>query len=223
MNNNPEGAKLAKETLTGDIAAYLIDRLRQFPKPYQQMSEKEQKEQCQMAIEAARNLVSNAVNIVASAGRKTVKAKLIKYSVKDGCKVELDGAKSIAGELADVVGETVLIVTNTDDEFVGGENKLKADPDQREMFNNCNTEYQEADGEGIPDPEQSENEVRALPAPEDPNITDAEFEEVKDTDSIGDKNADEVVENVEETTDSLDDEFAQTEQEFFEDETQPAA
>lgn len=105
MNNNPEGAKLAKETLTGDIAAFLIDRLRQFPKPYQQMSEKEQKEQIEMAKEAARNLVSNAVNIVASAGRKTVKAKLIKYSVKDGCKVELDGAKSIAGELADVVGD----------------------------------------------------------------------------------------------------------------------
>lgn len=188
MNNNPEGAKLAKETLTGDIAAFLIDRLRQFPKPYQQMSEKEQKEQCEMAKEAARNLVSNAVNIVASAGRKTVKAKLIKYSVKDGCKVELDGAKSIAGELADVVGETVLIVTNTDDEFVGGENKVKADPDQREMFDNCNTEYQDADGEGIPDPEHAENE----------------------------KNSDVDV-------DSVDDEFAQAEQEFAEDETQPAA
>lgn len=40
MNNNEFGAKLAKETLTGDIAAFLIDRLRQFPKPYQQMSKK---------------------------------------------------------------------------------------------------------------------------------------------------------------------------------------
>ena len=49
MNNNELGAKLAKETLTGDIAAFLIDRLRQFPKPYQQMSEKEQGEQIEMA------------------------------------------------------------------------------------------------------------------------------------------------------------------------------
>lgn len=44
MNNNEFGARLAKETLTGDIAAFLIDRLRAFPKPYQQMSEKEQGE-----------------------------------------------------------------------------------------------------------------------------------------------------------------------------------
>ena len=181
MNNNPEGAKLAKETLTGDIAAFLIDRLRQFPKPYQQMSEKEQKEQIEMAKEAARNLVSNAVNIVASAGRKTVKAKLIKYSVKDGC---------------------------------------KADPDQREMFDNCNTEYQDADGEGIPDPEQSENEVPALPAPEDQNITDAEFEEVDSADA---ENSVENEENSDIEVDSVDDEFAQAEQEFVEDETQPAA
>lgn len=201
MNNNPEGAKLAKETLTGDIAAFLIDRLRQFPKPYQQMSENEQKEQIEMAKEAARNLVSNAVNIVASAGRKTVKAKLIKYSVKDGCKVELDGAKSIAGELADVVGETILIVTNTDNEFVGGENKVKADPDQREMFENCNSEYQEADGEGIPDSEPVKNEIAALPAPEDSSVTDAEFEEI----------------------DSIDDEFTEAENGFADDDTMPAA
>ena len=60
MNNNEFGAKLAKETLTGDIAAFLIDRLRAFPKPYQQMSEKEQGEQIEMAKTAARELVSKA-------------------------------------------------------------------------------------------------------------------------------------------------------------------
>lgn len=73
MNNNEFGAKLAKETLTGDIAAFLIDRLRQFPKPYQQMSEKEQGEQIEMAKTAARELVSKAVGIVASGGRKTTR------------------------------------------------------------------------------------------------------------------------------------------------------
>ncbi len=221
MNNNPEGAKLAKETLTGDIAAFLIDRLRQFPKPYQQMSENEQKEQCEMAKEAARNLVSNAVNIVASAGRKTVKAKLIKYSVKDGCKVELDGAKSIAGELADVVGETVLIVTNTDDEFVSGENKVKADPDQPDMIDRLGNEYKpNSDGEGVPDPEATENEVPALPAPEDPNIIDTEFEEV---DSENAEIPSETEENSDVEGDSVDDEFTEAEKEFAEDETQPAA
>lgn len=220
MNNNPEGAKLAKETLTGDIAAFLIDRLRQFPKPYQQMSENEQKEQIEIAKEAARNLVSNAVNIVASGGRRTVEAELGKITVDKGIKAEIKVSTKYADELIAVQGKPILIVTNTDDEFVGGENKVKADPDQREMFDNCNTEYQDADGEGIPDPEHAENEVPALPAPEDPNITDAEFEEV---DSAAPENGAENEENSDVEVDSVDDEFAQAEQEFAEDETQPAA
>ena len=66
MNHNEFGAKLAKETLTGDIAAFLIDRLRQFPKPYQQMSETEQGEQIEMAKTAARELVT-------AGGRKQVR------------------------------------------------------------------------------------------------------------------------------------------------------
>lgn len=78
MNHNEFGAKLAKETLTGDIAAFLIDRLRQFPKPYQQMSETEQGEQIEMAKTAARELVSKAVGIVASGGRKTCRPNLAK-------------------------------------------------------------------------------------------------------------------------------------------------
>ena len=86
MNNNEFGARLAKETLTGDIAAFLIDRLRAFPKPYQQMSEKEQGEQIEMAKSAARELVSKAVGIVASGGRKTVQAEMGKIT-GTGCQL----------------------------------------------------------------------------------------------------------------------------------------
>ena len=60
--------------------------------------------------------------------------------------------------------------------MTGGENNLKADPDQREMFNACNSEYQDADGEGVPDPVAVE-----VPALEDHSVVDAEFEEVEDS------------------------------------------
>lgn len=102
MNNNELGAKLAKETLTGDIAAFLIDRLRQFPKPYQQMSEKEkeQGEQIEMAKTAARELVSKAVGIVASGGRKTVQAELGKITVDKGLKCEIKASVAYADNLA---------------------------------------------------------------------------------------------------------------------------
>ena len=105
MNHNEFGAKLAKETLTGDIAAFLIDRLRQFPKPYQQMSEKEQGEQIEMAKTAARELVSKAVGIVASGGRKTVQAELGKITVDKGLKCEIKASVAYADELIAVAGK----------------------------------------------------------------------------------------------------------------------
>lgn len=176
MNNNEFGAKLAKETLTGDIAAFLIDRLRQFPKPYQQMSEKEQGEQIEMAKTAARELVSRAVSIIASGGRKTVQAELGKITVDKGLKAEIKANVTAADELIAVQGMPILIVTNSDEEFCGGEDNLRADPDQREMFENCNEEYREADGEGVPDPVAAE-----VPDLEDHSVVDAEFEEVEES------------------------------------------
>lgn len=178
MNNNEYGAKLAKETLTGDIAAFLIDRLRNFPKPYQQMSEAEQQEQIEMAKNAAREVVNKAVNIVSSGGRKTVQAEMGKITVDKGLKCEIKASVAYADELIAVAGKPILIVTNSYDEFCGGEESLKADPDQKEMFAECNSEYQEADGEGVPDP------VSEALAIEDHSCVDAEFEEVED--SFGD-------------------------------------
>lgn len=181
MNNNEFGASLAKDTLTGDIAAYLIDRLRAFPKPYRQMSEREQGEQIEMAKTAARELVNKAVNIVASGGRKTVQAEMGKITVDKGLKCEIKASVAYADELIAVAGKPILIVTNSDDEFTGGEDNLRPDPDQREMFNNCNREYQDADGEGIPDP--APGTVGNLPALEDHSVVDAESEEVEEVDS----------------------------------------
>lgn len=178
MNNNEYGANLAKQTLTGDVAAFLIDRLRQFPKTYQEMSEKEQEEQIEMAKTAAKELVSKAVNIVASGGREVIMAELGKITVDKQIKAVVEVNSQYAEELIAVQGKPILIVTNSDAEFTGGEEDLKADPDQRDIFENANSEYQEADGEGIPDPVQES--VAALPAPQDPNITDAEFEEVNE-------------------------------------------
>lgn len=174
MSNNDYGANLAKETLTGDIAAFLIDRLRQFPKPYQQMSEAEQTEQIEQAKTAAKELVRKAVNIVASGGRRVVQAELGKITINNGLKAEIKANTASADELISVQGRPILIVTNGDDEFSGGEDKLKADPDQREMFENCNEEYQEADGQGISEP------VALLPVHHS-DVVDTEFEEIDDS------------------------------------------
>lgn len=217
MNNNECGANLAKETLTGDLRDKLLDNMRNLPDVWQKLNEKAQQEQIDRATAQAEDLVNQAVKLIASGGRKTVPAKLEKLTLKDGCKVEMTCSSSRIGELAPVLNNDVLIVTNSDDEFHGQKAPAKADPDQTEMFNK---EYQEVDGEGIPDPEQTENETLALPAPEDQNITDVEFEEV---DSGNEENTVENEENSEVDTDSVDDEFEAEEQDFAEDEAKPAA
>lgn len=213
MNNNEYGANLAKQTLTGDIATFLIDRLRQFPKTYREMSEKEQEEQIEMAKTAAKELVSKAVNIVASGGREVIMAELGKITVDKQIKAVVEVNSQYAEDLIAVQGKPILIVTNSDAEFTGGGEDLKADPDQREMFENANSEYQEADGEGIPDPE-------------DPNVTDAEFEEVSEEDEAdfkSDENKSETGGNVENNTDSVNDEFSAVEKSFDEDNPSPDA
>lgn len=224
MNNNEYGANLAKQTLTGDIATFLIDRLRQFPKTYREMSEKEQEEQIEMAKTAAKELVSKAVNIVASGGREVIMAELGKITVDKQIKAVVEVNSQYAEDLIAVQGKPILIVTNSDAEFTGGGEDLKADPDQREMFENANSEYQEADGEGIPDPVHEP--AAALPAPEDPNVTDAEFEEVSEedgTDFKSDENRPETGGNVENNTDSVNDEFTAEEESFDEDNPSPDA
>lgn len=173
MNNNEYGAKLAKETLTGDLRDKLLENMRNLPDVWQKLNEKTQQDQIERATAQAKDLVEQAVKLIASGGRKTVPAKLEKLTLKDGCKVEMTCSSSWIGELAPVLNNDVLIVTNSDDEFHGEKAPAKPEPDQRDMFND---EYQEADGEGIPDPVQQS--VAALPAPEDSNITDAEFEEI---------------------------------------------
>lgn len=188
MNNNEYGVNLAKQTLTGDIATFLIDRLRRFPKTYQEMSEKEQEEQIAAAKNAAKELVSKAVNIVASGGRKTVAAELGKITVDKNIKAIVEVNSQYAEELIAAQGKPILLVTNSDAEFTGGGEDLKADPDQREMFHNSNSEYQDVDGEGISDPINECGFVAALPSPQNSDVVDVDFEEaVDDGDEVADE------------------------------------
>ena len=83
---------------------------------------------------------------------------------------------------------------------------MKADPDQREMFENANSEYQEADGEGIPDPVAAEVEGEGT-----------------EGDSGPDENKPETVENADDEGDSAADEFAAEEESFDEDNPSPDA
>ena len=134
MNTEKEVINFAAETLTGDIRDFLVDRLRNFPKVWAQMTEDEQENEIEAATKAADNLVSRAVKIIASEGRRTVPATLDKITLKDGCKCELSTSKGWISELAGALNLSVLIVTNSSDEFTGERAPCKADPDEPELF-----------------------------------------------------------------------------------------
>lgn len=127
-------AGLAAETLTGDIATFLTDRIKHLPKVWAQMTENEQREVIDSAIMAAGHLVREAVTIIAADGRTTLQANLEKIEVKDGLKAVLALSRhdEHRHEMIDSVGKAVLIVVADAAQYSGGE-VPKPDPDQREL------------------------------------------------------------------------------------------
>ncbi|OPZ78659.1 MAG: hypothetical protein BWY78_00467 [Alphaproteobacteria bacterium ADurb.Bin438] len=189
MKTNEQVINLAKKTLSGDIRDFLVDRLRQFPKPWQKMTEAEQEREIESASKAAENLITEALRIISSNGRDVVVATLDKLTIKDGIKVEASTGIKYLQSIGEVVGQEILIVTNSVNEFVGESKPCKADPDQPELFNQ---EYQDKEEGGLVDEIVEEendeskvviSQVAALPAPsndENKETVEAEFEEVNE-------------------------------------------
>ena len=175
MNTEKEVINFAAETLTGDIRDFLVDRLRNFPKVWAQMTEDEQENEIEAATKVADNLVSRAVKIIASAGRKTVDARLEKITISKNCELKITTNICNVEDLTPCLNDAILLVTSGVDEFTGERAPCKADPDEPELFNQ---EYREADGEGMP-------ETMASPAPE--NVVDAEFSETSEDDQPDEK------------------------------------
>lgn len=197
--------EISKDTMTGDIRDAFLESMRNLPKPWQQMSKSEKDDQAERAEKAAESIVEQAVKLIASAACEKIEVRIKKYS-DDGkkLKIELVANSEDADKIVGLVDSPVLLVTNPSSEFKGQRAPVnnKADDRQRDMFENCNTEYQEADGEGVPGPVEGTTEPKteeaiieaeapsaqlALPAPqvvEDDNVVDADYEEVHETENI---------------------------------------
>ena len=73
-----DAAYLAKETLTGDLRDFILDRLKheQSKAPWHQRSEADQREAVHQVEAAVRSAVTRAVEIIAGHGRRTIKATI---------------------------------------------------------------------------------------------------------------------------------------------------
>lgn len=123
---------LAADTLRGDIRDVMLDRVKNLRKPWPQMSEYEQAEIIAGFDRVAKKLVRDAVRIVAAENQVEVSATLEQVAIKDGIKATLTLSRHAQGrhELADAVGQEILIVVLDSERHDGERAEAKADPDQ---------------------------------------------------------------------------------------------
>lgn len=134
------------ETLGGDLASWLVDRLRQQPKTYGEMSEQEQRETIESATMAVNSMLRRAVALIAADERKVIVADVEKVEFKDGIKAVISCSKSseYRHDLADAQGQTVLIVVADADKYLGGD-RPEAEPDQGALFDKTGMGSEDAD------------------------------------------------------------------------------
>lgn len=126
-------ADIAAETLSGDVRDAILGQIRALQKPYARCSQDEQREVIEHAAKVANGLVRNAVEIIASHGRKVIHSTVEQITVKDGIKVVLKSANTEAAlsELGNCIGKQVLIIISDASDFTGEKQEVKPEPDQQ--------------------------------------------------------------------------------------------
>jgi hypothetical protein len=124
----------AADTLTGDMRDMFLAMLRfdQDKRPWCDRPEAKQREIIHHVDEHCRDIVTQAVTIIAAHGRRTIKAQIEQITVKDGIKAVLSLSKFDQNRhnLIDAQGSTVLIVIADAEQFVGERAEVPIKPDQ---------------------------------------------------------------------------------------------
>lgn len=124
--------ELAIETLTGDMRDEMLKRMRTMQKPWEKMTEQEQRSLNSDMDWLAKRIVKKAVHMIAARKRKVILGKLAQVTVKDGIKEQLEIGQRCEHrhDLIDAQGSAVLIVVADADEFTGEREPAKTEPDQ---------------------------------------------------------------------------------------------
>lgn len=138
-------AKIAADTMRGDIRDVFLNWFKATPKPWDQMSEQEQRDFAAASDRAAGELIKQACKLIAAAERPSIMARLVEYKEKDGveAKLELPSTGDVVAALHEVCGREVLLVASGEEEFQGQAADAQIDADQL-AFPNLGEEYDEA-------------------------------------------------------------------------------
>jgi hypothetical protein len=131
--------------LRGDVRDAMLTWFKATPKPWSQLSEKEQRDLADAADRCARSIVKQACQHIAANERPVIVAQLVQYKEKDGveAQLKLPSKGEVVAALHEACGREVLLVTSGYEEFSGEAAPAEIDADQPK-FENLGAEYQDA-------------------------------------------------------------------------------
>lgn len=127
-----ELVEITKATMAGDLIAATLDELKAAPTVWQKMSEAQQQEAIYRITNRVTHNIEQAVMMIAAEARPSIRAKLAAVTIKDDLKatVLLSRHHPDRHEFIDSAGQEILIVLLNTEQFTGGADDIKADPDQ---------------------------------------------------------------------------------------------
>ena len=139
-----EAVDLAVETLSGDLADALLDRIKNLKKPWQQCNQGEQRDLVTGMRGATEHLVTEAVRKIAAFGRRVIVVHVEKVDIKGGLKATITCQKTQQAllDLGMAEGNTALIVLADEEQFIGARTSEAeaTDPDQGDLLNHIESE-----------------------------------------------------------------------------------
>lgn len=136
----------AAETVGVDLLGALLDEIKILQQPWPAMSKDQQGEVIERLRERVKTNVQNAVALIAAADRVTVIATLEQVTFKGAIKATLALSKSNIHrlDLADNVGEQVLVCILPSEQVTGQMDDVQGDDDQPDMLDKFDDLYGEA-------------------------------------------------------------------------------
>lgn len=124
--------RISDHQMLGDLMALVVDEFKALPDIWQRMSEQEQGEVIARTQVRCEQAVQQALMHMVTGGFKYVVGAVDSVTFKDGCKAVIKITRDTDGrhELADRVDQLVTIAMTDGNQFMGGADTVKADPDE---------------------------------------------------------------------------------------------
>lgn len=126
---------IAQETMLANLRDCLLDIYKHGqPKPWQEMTEEEQRELADRIQNSCRYAIVQAVSIIAAGGFETVSGELEKVTIKDTyqCVINISKHTEARHAIADATGSVIKMIVANTDQYMGGDAPV-IDPDQPEL------------------------------------------------------------------------------------------